>query len=102
VLSSHGGSLFHSPLFEITFVFVRFDQLASLIVNANLDWIIGRCRLRTVRPVRFRQGKNLSKNLREALCFFRWDTHHITDATHLKFCLLLRCFFETFSQSRRR
>jgi hypothetical protein len=32
---------FCSPLFEIAFVFVRFDQLASFIVNANLDWIIG-------------------------------------------------------------
>jgi hypothetical protein len=83
----------NSPLFEIARVLVRFDQLASFIVNANLDWIIGRCRFRTVRPVWFRQGKNLSKSLREALSSFRWDAHHIADATDLKFCLLLRCFF---------
>jgi hypothetical protein len=92
----------NSPLFEIAGVFVRLDHVARFIVNKSLDWIIGRCRFRTVRPVWFRQGKNLSKNLREALCFFRWDTHHIADATDLKFCLLLRCFFETLSQSRRR
>jgi hypothetical protein len=82
-----------SRLFEIVSVVVCLDHLASLIVNANLDWITGRCGFRTVQPVWFRQGKNLSKNLREALWSFRWDTHHIADATDLKFCLLLRCFF---------
>jgi hypothetical protein len=85
-----------SPLFELALVLVRFDQLASFIVKANLDWIIGRCRFRMVRPVWFRQGKNLSKNLREALRSFRWDTHHIADATDLKFCLLLRFFLKPF------
>jgi hypothetical protein len=47
-----------------------------------------------VRLVCFRQRKNLSKNLREALRSFRWDTHHIADVADLKFCLLLACFFE--------
>jgi hypothetical protein len=78
---------------------VRVDHIASFIVNANHDWFIGRCGFRTVRPVWFRQGKNLSKNLRKALCSFRWDTHHIADATDLKFCLLLRSFFEGRSAS---
>jgi len=45
-----------------------------------------------VRPVRLRQGKDLSKNLREALRFFLSDTHHIADVAQLKFCLLLRLF----------
>jgi hypothetical protein len=31
------------------------------------------------------KAKNLSKNLREALCSFRWHTHHIADVTDLKF-----------------
>jgi hypothetical protein len=46
-----------------------------------------------VRPFCFRQGKNLSKSLREALCSFPWHTHHIADVADLKFCLLLRSFF---------
>jgi hypothetical protein len=46
-----------------------------------------------VRLVCFRQGKNLSKSLREALRSFRWDTHHIADVADLKFCLLLLSLF---------
>jgi hypothetical protein len=79
--------------FEIALMLVRLNRVASFIVNANRDWIIGRFRFRTVRSVWFRQGKNLSKNLREPLCFLRWDTHHIADVADLKFCLLLRSFF---------
>src|SRR4029453_5468810 len=89
----------NSPLFEIARLLVRFYRVARIIVNANHDWIIGRCGFRTLRPVWCRQGKNLSKNLREALCSFRWDPHHIADAADLKFCLLLRSFFEGRSAS---
>jgi len=45
------------------------------------------------RPLCFRQGKNLSKNLREALRSLPWGTHHIADVADLKFCLLSRSFF---------
>jgi hypothetical protein len=56
----------NSPLFELAGVLVRSDHVARFIINANGDWIIGRFRFRTVRPVWFRQGKNLWKNLRAA------------------------------------
>jgi hypothetical protein len=48
----------------------------------------------------FRQGKNLSKNLRESLRSLPWGTHHIADVTDLKFCLLLSSFFDGRSASK--
>jgi hypothetical protein len=53
-----------------------------------------------VRPVCFRQGKNLSKNLREALRSFPWGTHHIADVADLKFCLLVRSFLMSEAQAK--
>jgi len=75
---------------------VRRANLRNLIralLIEQFDRIIDRRGFRMIRPVCFRQGKNLSKNLREALRSFRSDTHHIADVADLKFCLLLHSFF---------
>jgi hypothetical protein len=46
-----------------------------------------------IRPVCFRQGKNLAENLRQTLRSLSWDSHHIPDVANGKFCLLLRFSF---------
>jgi hypothetical protein len=46
-----------------------------------------------IQPVCFGQSKNLSENLRQALRFLPWDTHHIADVADVKFCLPSGSFF---------
>lgn len=55
--------------------------------------IIDRRGFRMIRPVRFRQGKNLAEDLRQTLLSLSWDSHQFPDAANAKFCLLLRFSF---------
>jgi hypothetical protein len=46
-----------------------------------------------IRPVCFRQGKNLSENLRQTLRSIPWNSHHVADVAEVKFCLPSDSFF---------
>src|SRR5512132_3665942 len=47
-----------------------------------------------IRPVCFRQDKNLSENLRQALRSLSRDSHHVADVADVKFCLPSGLFFD--------
>ena len=51
-----------------------------------------------IRPLCFRQGKNLPENLREALRSLLRDSHHIADVADIKFCLASVCFLMAETQ----